>query len=263
MAGLRYPLRERDEGTESQFVQFQSISEGGSPSKDSIVLYAPVAISLPGSVQYSNFDQSGLNYLLSSEGGRNGELSSAFTAAGFGGVWENIFGSISKENSSAMVTMAIGNAVGLGDITSFNNRRAFNPNTKALFRGVDIRTFTFSFTFIPISEAEANVVNRIIAQFRESLYPEAEGAFFYKFPDKFNVIIHSGQTSFGNDPGAGMSATASSLIKTKPSYLTNVNVVYNPNLSAWHKDGNPVETQLELTFQEGETLTAEDIRGGF
>ena len=125
---------------------------------------------------------------------------------------------------------------------------AVNPNQRVLFKRVNIREFRFAFTLIPINAGEAATVESIIKYFRHYLYPEPIGGDIkvgYKFPEKFNIKVGS---SLGwNAP------------EIKPCYLRGVAITYNPNAMAFHEDGNPMETQISLDFQEAAALDRTDV----
>lgn len=122
-----------------------------------------------------------------------------------------------------------------------------NPNTRAIFRSVPLREFTFSFKMIPTSRFESEMIKRIIQYFREQLYPEAielvgtNGfAVGYFMPNVFNIEL----------------AYRGKQVATKilPSYLRNFNAVYNSSAMGFHNDGNFSEVDITMSFVEQETL---------
>jgi len=136
---------------------------------------------------------------------------------------------------------AIGGAVRSGlQITA-------NPNTRAIFRSVPLREFSFTFKMIPTSSFESEMIKRIIKYFREQLYPEAielagtNGfAVGYFMPNVFNIEL----------------AYRGRQVATKilPSYLRNFNAVYNSSSMGFHNDGNFSEVDITMSFVEQETL---------
>ena len=46
-----------------------------------------------------------------------------------------------------------------------------NPNTKAMFTDVPLRSFSFSFTLIPTTARESSEIENIVKTFRMELYP--------------------------------------------------------------------------------------------
>lgn len=122
-----------------------------------------------------------------------------------------------------------------------------NPNTRAIFRSVPLREFTFSFKMIPTSSFESEMIKNIIKYFREQLYPEAieitgTGGFAvgYFMPNVFNIEM----------------AYRGRQVATKilPSYLRNFNAVYNSSAMGFHNDGNFSEVDITMSFVEQETL---------
>lgn len=133
--------------------------------------------------------------------------------------------------------------------------RVLNPNTKALFQSINIRTFTFQFNMIPVSPEEADVIADIVDFFRTQLYPGTESSsgyqLFLKYPNKFRISIVPGNNEDSRH-----------VVNFKPCFLTNVSRSYNPTATTYHEDGAPVETVLGLTFTEEAVLTSEDVAGG-
>lgn len=131
-----------------------------------------------------------------------------------------------------------------------------NPNTRVLFKRVNLRQFEFSFKLIAKNSDESTEIENIIRFFRRQLYPEVfdvQGVGVgYKFPDTFNIrISYEGSEGTWNPP------------KIKQCYLRDVATTYNGSSMAFHKDGKPVEVDLSLSFMESAALEREDIEGGF
>lgn len=131
-----------------------------------------------------------------------------------------------------------------------------NPNTRAMFKGVGLRTFQFQFKFLPVSEVEAQEVEKIIKRFRLHAYPESipAGAISagYKYPHLFNITL----TANGKPIGT----------KIKTCVLESISTSYNASSMAWH-DGSDKsyasEYDLTLSFREEVALNAQDIEAGF
>ena len=132
-----------------------------------------------------------------------------------------------------------------------------NPNTRALFKQVNIRTFQVSYKMIPASPDEAENIKKIVEAFRTELYPEAEGysqdfITAFKFPNLFRVRFYVGN------------------IEQKPklldAYLTNMTTTYNSSSNAiFAKNGGShsfSETDISLTFLEFRALFKKDIQKG-
>ena len=134
-----------------------------------------------------------------------------------------------------------------------------NPNTRVLFKRVNLREFAFSFKLIAKSGDEAQSIEDIVKFFRTQLYPETFSisgvGVGYKFPELFNIDISyqgSGPDSTWNPP------------KIKQCYLRDVGTTYNATAMSFHKDGKPMEVDLSLSFMESAALERADVRdGGF
>lgn len=124
-----------------------------------------------------------------------------------------------------------------------------NPNTRAMFRGVALREFTFQFKLIPNSSEEAREIKKIIKFFRYHAYPEGidvKGVpIAFVFPNMFKIKLQYNNNPIGT--------------RIKMCYLRNVSTTYNPTASSFHSDGSPTEIDLSLTFVENKTLTRQDI----
>lgn len=131
-----------------------------------------------------------------------------------------------------------------------------NPNTRMIFRSVNIREFSFDFIMIPTSPAETEEIKKIVHTFRKHLYPktiELEGTgipIAYRFPNVFQIDMYYGDKNLGDiNPS----------LKFQRMYLRNFSANYNPNSMGFHKNGDFNEVQISLTFTETKALTYEDI----
>ena len=130
-----------------------------------------------------------------------------------------------------------------------------NPNTRTLFTGVGIRQFSFQFKFIPTSQAESIIVEKIIRHLREQAYPEVFDVgdenlpIGYKFPKVFKISFkHRKQVA--------------KIPKLEFCYLRQVQHVYNPTGPSFHVDGRPNEVDVTLLFSEIRALNRKDIQRG-
>ena len=142
---------------------------------------------------------------------------------------------------------------GVGGAIETETGITLNPNRRSTFKGVGLRRFNFSFQLIPTSSAEAFRIKEIIGFFRHNMYPDIKGQFgnlagtsaAFTFPSKFEVSMVYGKKRVG--------------AMTLPMFLEHVNVTYNPNSMAFHTDGEPQETVVDLAFIEERALTKPDI----
>jgi hypothetical protein len=127
------------------------------------------------------------------------------------------------------------------------HRVAFNPMTAVNFESVDVRTFSFSYIFVPESVTESFLATQISNWFRRYLYPKKAGNFSLKYPPRFRIDFMIGD-------------------KLNPwypvyydSFITGVDVKMNPNGRAFFPDGSPTSIGLDLSFQETKQLTRDKL----
>lgn len=127
---------------------------------------------------------------------------------------------------------------------------ALNPNTLIAYEGPTVRTFSFSFKFISESAKESETAKEIINVFRNYMYPDRVGVLALQYPAVFHLKFYNGK----KEENLHMPII-------KPCYLTNLNTTYNPTGNTFHRDGAPVELDMELTFTETKSLVREDLYG--
>lgn len=288
---LSYPLRQDRCATWVTFgiksvvtpeEQGKQVSQESSENNQSITvtkpaekmkLYLPAGFGVADSLQYTNVDigmtgaaaLAGMGAATTGEGSAIGSVAKSF----FQGIKDGV-GSISdlfqtgQMDALAKLSVARGinntkdlmtDEVKLGSQLAL--QVALNPNSRAMFKGVNLRSFSFAFTFVPTSPEEAEMVEQIIYRFRWHAYPKpidigSTGITAgFEYPHLFTIELthqESGQT-------VGT--------KIKDCYLESVTTAYNPSSMAYHADGRPVEYNLTLNFRETIALTQEDIEQGY
>jgi hypothetical protein len=225
---------------------------------NSVSMYLPAGLQFRDTVNYDNMDigsigattemalRSGVGVAESLVKGGMSSISNMFTGSQGGDLAQ--LGSM-KLAAKIPLEEIRGGFRSVGRVTT-------NPNTRVLFKSVNLREFSFAFKFIATSAREAEEVKSIIKFFRTELYPENINLDFsngnkisvgYKFPNKFRI-----EALYDNEPIA---------TRLKPCYLKDVSVTYNPNGMQMHDDGNFMEVEMTLAFQESRTLSREDIEG--
>jgi len=245
MANLRYP--ETLDGTFSPWILFatqrpqydrRANAAKVSQTGESVSLYFPTGHNVSDTLGYDT-----------------GELGL------FGGsINKFIGGGITTENVNSLVTSAkeslgdasqrgLASGIGAGDVFNRANRRVANPQEFMLFKSPGMREFSFSFTFLPQSQTEADVVPRIIQFFRVAAYPRELDSLEYQFPDTFAISFQQ---------------SSDDVIRMPEVACTGVNVTYNPNSMSYFTNGNqPVETTLELSFTELRPISRGLVEQGF
>lgn len=144
----------------------------------------------------------------------------------------------------------------LANVVSLLEREYRNPYIEFLFKGINARTFSFTFKFFPRSKDESDNVKEIIKTFRKHSAPSFShnngSGIFYQYPSEFDIQFCNAGTLNEN------------LFKISSCALTNIDVDYTPAGSyTTFVDGSNVATVMILTFTELEMISRERIEEGF
>ena len=234
-------------------------------SNKKISLYLPRAIQIQDTVTYDNAFQLGLiggaiEAGMGSPGGAIGAAAGAIAseAGGFANTLLGRTGGMSSDAAGILSGKVAARIPGIGDQAGGAVRSATrlttNPNTRALFKDVPIRNFSFAFQLIPTSRAEAKVIEDIIKLFREELYPEALTAggvnIGYRFPNRFLIKV-----KYNNRDIKG--------IRFLPVYMQSFNATYNAATGGMHNDGRFSAVDISMAFTETRAIAKADIEGGY
>ena len=141
--------------------------------------------------------------------------------------------------------------------------RAANPYLEVLFQGPELRSFNYSFTFAPTSQAEQREVRDIIKLFRYHQAPESRSnaSLFLGLPSTFDIMyMYQPDTTNGGQTEAHENTFYN---KIATCVLQSVNVDYTPGKVASHQQGAPVLIKMSLSFLETEILTKDHILLGY
>lgn len=146
---------------------------------------------------------------------------------------------------------------------------AINPHEEQFFNKPNFRTFNYTFTFFPKSEDEMEMVHNIIWLFKYHMHPgfdaSSKGGRVFKVPSEFEIFYYykNNQNDFLN--------------KITRCALTKMDVTYGPEgrfssfneytmstgLGETVKGAPPVQTNLDLSFEEMTFITKSDIERGY
>lgn len=264
--------REKQKAIE-EFVQSRGSEENINalklnPTNDFVYLYTPVSLQFNDGVDISNANLNVGGAATLGSLSQGGDVLSSLVS-GVGSAAGNIFDLIFKGGTldaagavtaSRLVDLIPGLSVA-ANATRVALQVTANPNVRAVFQGVKLRSFNFQFKFIPVSQNEAIEVEKIIRFFRREMYPEhinltanSNIPYGYKFPNLFKIAVQYDTST--NDINNFRSLPNMSI---GLSYLSNVTHNYNPGASVYHPDGRPSEIDLTLVFTEYRTLSKKDI----
>ncbi len=143
---------------------------------------------------------------------------------------------------------AYGN-IPVSDITKSRFDRLSNPRVELLYKSPSLRSHSFEFKFLPRNKRETELAKDIIYQFKWSSSPKlTEGEAFLEKPHVFEI-------SFFDD---------TYLFKVKKSFLTSIDVDYAAEgVTSFFPDNAPSSISLNMTFDEIEYITRDDIEKGY
>ena len=132
-----------------------------------------------------------------------------------------------------------------------------NPFKEQTFQGVGFRPFDFTFNFRARSQTDVEKIQDIIRAFRRYSKPtfkeNSKGAIF-KYPKEFRIefLTINQNNSY---------VTNKYLPEIKFCVCTNVNTNFTAQGWKSFEGGAPVDISLQMTFQETEIITGEDVTG--
>jgi hypothetical protein len=227
--------------------------------KEVIDLYLPMGLAYRDNVTYENFDLGGAGAAMEAGLGFAESMMKGTTS-----MIKNITGGASGESIARLAGVQLASKFGsfgaeAAAVQKLAGGVTLNPNSRVLFKQPNIREFAFTFKFVAKSADEAYQVNQIIKTFRRELYPASIDvpagdqtiSLGYIFPKKFDItFLYAGQE-------------IPNLAKIKPCYLRDVSTTYNASQMAMHSDGNFLEVDMTLSFQETKALTRADVEAGY
>ena len=226
--------------------------------KGKVTLYLPQAVQINDAASYSNVDlgimgaagaramAEGANLIPALVQGAGQSASSIVDAiTGRGGNSPDI--ARYAVNAAAKYLPGEGNRGAVASAT----RVSVNPNTRALFKSVPLREFTFTFKMIPTSIEETRQIKGIIKFFRENLYPEVIDMggipVGFKFPHVFEI-------------GLKYAKNKDLATKILPSYIRSFAATYNASGMGFLEGGDFSEVDITMSFVESGTLHKELVQ---
>jgi len=241
---------------------FQAEFKTTSRITDSVALYLPANVSDNTGATYEGME-TGLAGLIAAGGGafvrnmRNNDYEAAArslisgTAAIAGETVKRLVGELGaiatgtdEETIRGLAAKAFGTAE--------------NPFIEMLFKQMNLREFSYEFTFSPRNQREAEEVQAIIKLFRFHMAPELMGnnKRYLRLPSTFDIHYmyqHSLESGHENNFYS----------KIATCVLSGVNVDYTPGGVKSFQDGSPTQITMGLSFQETELLTKDMINKGY
>ena len=211
------------------------MEEGAQTECSAIHLFVPQGFSAPDSAGYGTMD---LGLIKAAEA----------ATAGMEFTEEDAIANAARAGAIAdMKIGTLGAGAAAGGAAALSKGIAVNPYTDTTFTNTNIRSFGFTFKLVSESRQEADDAAVIENVFRKYMYPEKSGAVSLRYPAKFTIDFYNGEKKNKYMP------------KIMDTYLVNCTTTYNSTTNAFHEDGQPVEVDMSLTFQETRPLTRHDL----
>lgn len=232
------------------FIQF--VAKVKKEGNYSVFLPIPSGLTFSDNMQYSSLDLGIMGNITSKAIGAAVNQSNLFSGigAGIGAGVGTIVNQIKSTNAAAALSIAtkfVG-ADNLSNAIDFGARQVIAPNTNTAFQNSGVRQFQFSFKMMPTDQKEADTISEIVRLFRQNMYPEANDLIL-TYPPVWNIKFFNGHKPKENTKLPGIHSC----------YLIAMSAVYNSSGNMFHEDGHPVETDVQLTFEETRALTHDDI----
>lgn len=225
--------------------------------KSSIAMYMPATLNVTQSSRYGEVEMGAMttgvaNVAAGISGG-----------AGVGKTVGNIVNEVKTQGSDfvegAVKTAANTVSQGAKGAMELASGVVMNNRLETIFEGIDKRNFSYSFKMMPKSEAEAENVDQIVRMFRFYMSPSFEGG----LQSRHMIVPATFDITYMTNNGR----VNEYLNRVSTCVLKSANVTYGgervqffrPN----EKGAPPVETNIELQFQEIDLITREKLALGF
>lgn len=190
------------------------------------------------------------------------DLSSAWDAGtksfkpGSGNDAFNAVATTAVKNIVTSIAGALGNTDGLS-LAEAATGVAINNNLGAAFKGVDLRSFDFTYSFFPESQRDNIELKNIVNAFRWFMSPGYFGSnkFVFEYPNLVTCTFEMGTDS--------KNVQELQAYRINPSFITNFGVDYSgqANSSSFHiEDGHPTATFFSFGLKEVGIMDRDHIK---
>lgn len=259
---LKGDVAELRKGRKGFGTSFQNIVPTTTRITDSIAIYLPPNVKDATSVGYNNAEMGVIGAAAAGAAGvidalKRGDLSGL--ASTLGTAAKDLLATAGLGLGSEFIgTIAGVDPEGLKGFAKKAFGQASNPYMEVLFEGVEMRTFTYNFTFSPRNADETEDVKKIIEMFRFHMMPELNGgsSAFMTLPSTFDI-------HYMYQVSPGVAEENNYYTKIATCVLKGCDVDYTPNGVKSFASGAPTQIAMSLSFQETEMLTKQHVNRGY
>jgi len=226
-------------------------------------LKTAIALYMPASVQV----QYGANYTdteIGSLAERAAEVIKKFQEGNIKGGFQGILDSDETllQNAGQFLLAGVGNLPGFGgakELEAMKAGRIISNRMELAFKGINKRSFQYTFKMMPRNKKEADEIKKIVHAFKFNMLPEFEGGDLsgrsFIVPNTFDIeYMYNGKEN-------------QFLHKISTCVLESMNVTYGGDryktYTATAEGAPPQETTISLNFKEMEMITRERVEAGF
>jgi len=225
--------------------------------KTAIALYMPASIQVSYGANYEDQE-------IGSMAERAADVIKKFSAGNLSGGFRGILDADSDlvKNASQFLLAGVGNLPGFGgarELEAMKKGRIISNRMELAFRGINKRTFQYTFKMMPRNAKESEEIKKIVHAFKFNMLPEFEGGDLtgrsFIVPNVFEIeyMYNGKQNQF--------------LHKISKCVLESMNVTYGgeryKTYTATAEGAPPQETTISLNFKEMEMITRERVEDGF
>ena len=227
---------------------------------DSVALYLPPNVQDTTAAKYEGMQTgivglvaAGAGAFLNNMGNNDYEAASKSLLGGIKAITEE-----ATKRAGGELVDALADVQGTAELANKAFGQATNPYMEVIFDNMELRTFTYNFTFSPRNEDETNDVKRIIQLFRFHMAPELKGAQkrFLTLPSTFDIHY-----MYQHSPDVANENNFYTKIFT--CVLQGVDTNYTPAGVRSFDNGAPTQITMNLSFMETELLTKGKINAGY
>lgn len=243
-------------GTGKKYLSIQEKTRPTSKLVKTIALYFPPSVQQEYSLSYNEQEisrQAAFGASVIQAFVEQGNLIDSFKAS-VDPALEGFKSVVNQMGISALDNIAKGSKA----LVALNRGKVLAPKMEVMFENIGKRSFSYSFTFTPSSEREADEVHKIIQAFRFHASADYADEFGFELtiPDQFEIEYYT-KNNTRNEY----------LHKIGTCVLEKVDVTYGGEKMTWHETGPkgapPTKTTMALSFKELMTVTKSAIEDGF
>ena len=248
--GLTYPKSLANTSLNPAWINFQFYDRDTSVPSTSINLPMPDSVKNPSSISWDQGDFGMIgDTAIKAVSAIGGPISMESVKSKLDAIAERAMSLAAYEGLSSFISKAGGNSLSASDLMGASAGKIPNPYKTMLFRGVDFRSFVFTFQLVPFTEDDCDLIYNIIQKFREHSYPDfANDNMFFTYPDecKITYMWENGENKWLN--------------AFKRSVCTGVDIDFTPR-GQWSslRNGFPNVVEISTRWSEVEVIVKKDI----